>query len=64
MKKALPQSGLEHSELKDLLDRLREGDLDWEFRDWDGRCFMFNMRAGDAVQKVAEAAYRSAPSYI
>lgn len=30
MTKALPQSGLEHSELQNLLDELRERDLDWQ----------------------------------
>ncbi len=57
MKKAMPLSGLGQLELQSKLDKLREGDLDWDFKDWTGRCFMFNMRAGDAVQKVAEAAY-------
>ena len=55
--KSLPVSGLGQLELQNRLDKLREGDLDWDFKDWAGRCFMFNMRAGDAVQKVAEAAY-------
>ena len=30
MTKALPQSGFEHSELQNLLDELRERDLDWQ----------------------------------
>ena len=57
MKKSLPQSGLGQAALQKELDELRARDLDSQFKDWSGRCFMFNMRAGDAVQKVAEAAY-------
>ena len=55
--KALPASGLDRAQLQEKLDELRQGDLDWGFEDWLGRNFMFNMRAGDAVQEVAEAAY-------
>ena len=57
MTKALPQSGLEHRALLNLLGELCERDLVQHSSDFAGRCFMFNMQAGDAVQKVAEAAY-------
>ena len=57
MRKALPRTGLARDELQRELDEWRAGDLDRQFGDWSGRCFMFNMRAGDTVQQVAEAAY-------
>ena len=55
--KSLPVSGLSQFELQNTLDKLRERDLVQHSSEWAGRCFMFNMQAGDAVQKVAEAAY-------
>ena len=55
--KSLPASGLSQLELQNTLDKLRERDLVQQSSEWAGRCFMFNMQAGDAVQKVAEAAY-------
>ncbi len=48
--KSLPASGLSQLELQNTLDKLRERDLVQQSSEWAGRCFMFNMQAGDAVQ--------------